>query len=141
MANMVIKAHRKDRLYGNPHFFVLNKGYNSGKPQKTPFVNSFVLIFDDEQECENHFHVADSLWRAKFWKGYLTGSPILFLRLDSFKREFPVQADSIIAEHVKHLKMVEEVKLARLREVQFHKNKALLSQAHKENAYWYNRKR
>lgn len=141
MVNMVFKAHRKDRLYSNPHFFVLNKGYNSGKPQKTPFVNSFVLIFDDEKECENHFHVADSLWRAKFWKKYLLGNPILFLRLEFLKAEFPGQAERIMAEFVEHLKMVEKVRLERLREEQFHKNRAMLNQAQKENAYWYNRKK
>jgi hypothetical protein len=44
MTNFIIKTHRKDTIYTKPHLFILNKGMNSGKPQKEQFANSFVLI-------------------------------------------------------------------------------------------------
>ena len=37
MQNFIIKTHQKDTIYSKPHLFLLNKGLNSGKPQKEPF--------------------------------------------------------------------------------------------------------
>ena len=61
MSNYIIKTHRKDTVYTKPHLFVLNKGMNSGKPQKTPFTNSFVIIFSNEEDCESLFFIAYNL--------------------------------------------------------------------------------
>ena len=55
MTNFIIKTNRVGTIYSKPHLFLLNKGMNSGKPQKEPFTNSFVVIFDLEQDCENLF--------------------------------------------------------------------------------------
>ena len=49
---------------------------NSGKPQKEPFTNSFVVIFQNEEDCESIYFVAYSLWKTKFWHPYLVGSVI-----------------------------------------------------------------
>ncbi|HAH54032.1 MAG TPA: hypothetical protein DCM02_01770, partial [Flavobacterium sp.] len=67
MPNFIIKTHRKDTTYSKPHLFILNKGMNSGKPQKEQFTNSFVIIFEKEEDCESLFFVAYSLWQTKFW--------------------------------------------------------------------------
>jgi hypothetical protein len=141
MLKIIIKAHKTGVLYGNPHYFVLNKGLNSGKPQKEPFANSFVIIFQNELDCENHFYVAYSLWISKFWRQFLVGNAILFLRLEYFKIEFPIQAERIMQEFAEYEKKVAAIKLAKLREEQYHKNIALINEAKKENAYWYYRKR
>ena len=45
MLNLIIKTHRVGTIYTKPHLFILNKGMNSGKPQKEPFTNSFVVFF------------------------------------------------------------------------------------------------
>jgi hypothetical protein len=141
MLKISIKAHKTGVLYANPHYFVLNKGLNSGKPQKEPFTNSFVIIFHNDQDCENHFHVAYSLWITKFWHQYLVGTSIKFLRLEYFKIEFPIQAKRIMEEFVEYQKKVAAIKLAKLREQQYHNNNALINEAKKERAYWYYRKR
>ena len=73
MQNLIIKTHRVGTIYSKPHLFLLNKGINSGKPQKEPFTNSFVVIFDLEQDRENLYFVAYSLWQTKFWHKYLSG--------------------------------------------------------------------
>ena len=52
MTNFIVKTHRKDTSYSKPHLFILNKGLNSGKPQKEPFTNSFVIIFQQDEDCE-----------------------------------------------------------------------------------------
>jgi hypothetical protein len=43
MPNLIIKTHQKDTTNKGNQIFILNKGMNSGKPQKEPFTNSFVI--------------------------------------------------------------------------------------------------
>ena len=88
MLNFIIKTHRVGTIYTKPHLFVLNKGMNSGKPQKEPFTNCFVVLFQNEEDCESLFFIAYSLWKTKFWHQFLCGSVIPFLRLPDFKKEF-----------------------------------------------------
>jgi hypothetical protein len=84
MLNFIIKTHKKDTVYTKPHLFVLNKGMNSGKPQKEPFTNSFVIIFQNEEDCETLFFIAYSLWQTKFWHQHLVGSVIPFFTPSRF---------------------------------------------------------
>ena len=127
MLNFIIKTHQKDTLYAKPHLFLLNKGMNSGKPQKEPFTNSFVVIFDLEQDCENLYFVAYSLWKTKFWHPHLVGSVIPFLRLTDFKREFFIKSKIMMEEHEAHIKHVAALKLLEQKEKQFHENINLIN--------------
>ena len=122
MLNFIVKTHKKGVVYTKPHVFILNKGMNSGKPQKEPFTNSFVIVFNSEQDCENVFWVAYSLWKSKFWHQHLVGSVISFLRLNDFKKEFFPKSKALMEEYEAHLKHVEALKLLEQKEIQFHKN-------------------
>ena len=104
MLNFIIKTHRKDTVYTKLHLFILNKGMNSGKPQKTPFTNSFVIIFSNEEDCESLFFIAYSLWQTKFWHQFLCGSVIPFLNLHDIRKEFSIEpySYSSIAIHKLH---------------------------------------
>ena len=55
MDTIFIKTHQPGAHYAKPHFFVLSKGLNSGKPQNEPFTNSFVLVFQTEAQKEDIF--------------------------------------------------------------------------------------
>ncbi|WP_246236281.1 DUF6943 family protein [Flavobacterium ajazii] len=140
MPNFIIKTHQKDTLYTKPHLFILNKGMNSGKPQKEPFTNSFVVIFQNEEDCENIYFVAYSLWQTKFWHPYLVGSVIPFLRLPDFSKEFNPKARLIMQEHEEHQKNIAALKLLEKKEKQFHENINLISDLRKTILYRYCRK-
>ena len=140
MTNFIIKTHRKDTLYSKPHLFILNKGMNSGKPQKTPFTNSFVIIFQNEEDCESLFFIAYSLWQTKFWHQYLVGSVISFLRLPDFKKQFNPQASLMMVEHEQHKKNVAALKLLEQKEKQFHENINLINDMRRVILYRYCRK-
>ena len=140
MPNFIIKTHRKDTTYSKPHLFILNKGMNSGKPQKEPFTNSFVVIFEKEEDCESLFFVAYSLWQTKFWHQFLIGSVIPFLRLPDFKKEFNPQASLMMVEHEQHLKNVAALKLLEKKEKQYKKDMMLINDLRKAILYRYNRK-
>ena len=137
MPNFIIKTHRKDTAYSKPHLFILNKGMNSGKPQKEPFTNSFVVIFEKEEDCESLFFVAYSLWQTKFWHQFLIGSVIPFLRLQEFKKEFNQKVNALMQEHEKHKKSVAALKLLEEKENQFLKNLNLISDLRKAIIYQY----
>ena len=137
MLNFIIKTHRVGTIYTKPHLFVLNKGMNSGKPQKEPFTNSFVIIFQNEDDCENLFFIAYSLWQTKFWHPFLVGSVIPFLRLPDFKNEFIPKASLMMAEHEEHQKNVAALKLLEQKEKQFHENINLINDMRRVILYRY----
>ena len=140
MQNFIIKTHRVGTIYKKTHLFVLNKGMNSGKPQKEPFTNSFVIIFQNEEDCENLFFIAYSLWQTKFWHQYLVGSVIPFLRLPDFKKQFNPQASLMMVEHEQHQKNVAALKLLEQKEKQFNDNINLINDMRRVILYRYCRK-
>ena len=140
MPNFIIKTHQKDTTYSKPHLFILNKGMNSGKPQKEQFTNSFVVIFEKEEDCESLFFVAYSLWQTKFWHPFLIGSVIPFLRLPDFKKEFNPQASLMMLEHEQHLKNVAALKLLEKKEKQYKEDMMLINDIRRAILYRYCRK-
>ena len=127
MPNFIIKTHQKNAIYNQPHLFILNKGLNSGKPQKEPFTNSFVVIFQHEKDCENIYYVAYSLWKSKYWNQNLVGSVIPFLRISDFKNQFNTKAKLMMEEYDEHVKHIATLKLLELKEKQFHENINLIN--------------
>ena len=140
MLNFIIKTHRVGTVYTEPHLFVLNKGMNSGKPQKEPFTNSFVIILQNQEDLESLFFIAYSLWQTKFWHPFLVGSVIPFLRLPDFKNEFIPKASSMMSEHNEHIKNVAALKLLEQKEKQFHQNINLINDLRKVILHRYCRK-
>ena len=137
MFNFIIKTHRKGTVYAKPHLFILNKGMNSGKPQKEPFTNSFAVIFDLEQDCENLYFVAYSLWQTKFWHQHLVGSVIPFLRLNDFKSAFFTKSKIMMEEYEQHVKYIAALKLLEQKVNQFHENINLINDMRRVILYRY----
>lgn len=127
MTNFITKTHKKETIYAKPHFFILNKGMNSGKPLKEACTNCFVLIFENAEDVENFYFIAFSMWQAKFWRIHLCGSVIPFLRLPDFKKEFFLKSKQLMDEHEEHQKNVAALKLLEQKEQQFHQNISLIN--------------
>ncbi len=113
---------------------------NSGKPQKEPFTNSFVIIFQNETDCESIYYVAYSLWKTNFWHPHLVGSVIPFLRLQNFSKEFYLKASLMMQEHEEHQKNVEAIKLLEKKEKQFYENINLINDLKRVILYRYSKK-
>ncbi|CAM3801804.1 hypothetical protein FLGE108171_15445 [Flavobacterium gelidilacus] len=137
MQNFIIKTHQKETIYSKPHLFILNKGLNSGKPQKEQFTNSFVLLFQTEEDCENLYFVAFSLWKTKFWHQFLIGSVIPFLRLSDFKKEFFLKSKNLMQEHEAHVKHIAALKVLEQQEKHFHDNINLINDMRRVILYRY----
>ena len=127
MLKFIIKTHRKDTIYAKPHLFLLNKGMNSGKPQKEPFTNSFVIIFENESDFDTINLTAYALWKTKFWHQFLKGSVIPFLSLQDIRKEFSMKVNQEIKDHEQHVKSVEALKLLEQSEKRFHENLNLIN--------------
>lgn len=85
MQTLNIKSHRLGNTYQQPHFFILNKGNNSGKPLSAPCPNCFVIQFDNEEEKEQVYWLLFGLWRSKAFHQFLRGSVIPFVNLKDVK--------------------------------------------------------
>jgi len=85
MSTFNIKSHRSGVVYSMPHFFILNKGNNSGKPLSIPCPNCFVILFQCEEEKEQIYWLLYSLWQSKAFYPLLRGSVIPFLVLRDVK--------------------------------------------------------
>ena len=128
MDTIFIKTHQPRAHYAKPHFFVLSKGLNSGKPSNESFTNSFVLVFQTEAQKEDIFWIAMSLWKSKFWLPFLRGSVIPFLSLYEFKKEFNPKATRMMREHELHHKNIQALKLLQEQENHFNKNIHLINE-------------
>ena len=113
--------------------FILNKGYNAGKPSHKPFANSFVLTTESEDEAQFYYFLCQALWKAKQFHQLLIGSVILFIRKDDLCKEIhkydkallsktdfiktvenAIHLERFIAEKRQQLNKMEELKSAML---------------------------
>ena len=131
MPNFIIKTHQPKTSYKGNQIFILNKGMNSGKPQKEPFTNSFVINFSNPEDAETIYWLAYSLWKAHFWHQSLCGSVIPFLRIREFKKEFISKVAELLQEHELHKTQVKALRLLELQETQFQKNILLINEMRK----------
>lgn len=81
MLKSKIKTHKSGTMYNQPHFFILNKGLNSGKPFRHYVVNSFVFLADDNNERDFYYFMLLGIWELRLLRPYLKGSVIEYVRL------------------------------------------------------------
>lgn len=79
-----IKTHKLGNRYNQPHFFILNRGRNSGKPSPDWYSNCFVFLADNDEERWHFYYLCQALWQGKYFHRLLIGSVIEFIRLDEF---------------------------------------------------------
>jgi len=81
MIKSKIKTHSQGKMYNQPHFFILNKGLNSGKPFNHYVCNSFVFLADNKEEKEFYYFLLLGLWELRLFRKHLKGSVIEYIRL------------------------------------------------------------
>lgn len=115
MQRLQISTHSAGRIYRQPHFFILNKGVNSGKPLKSSCPNCFVFIADDEAQMDFYYWLLYGLWKAKSFHAIQKGSVILFITLNDLKTlifDASIRANEAggkFEESVKTLKKLEQL--------------------------------
>jgi len=85
MSTYEIKTHRIGRIYDAPHFFILSKGLNSGRPMDLACPNCFVITTISTDQRESLFYLCLSLKIGKYFSYYLKGSVIPFICITDTK--------------------------------------------------------
>lgn len=86
MKSFRLKTHRPETTYTIPHFFILNKGLNSGKPLCTPCPNCFVCLLENDADREFLYWLCFGLWRSKSFHYFLRGSVIPFITIHEMRK-------------------------------------------------------
>ena len=110
MSTFELKTHKSGRTYSNPHFFILNKGLNSGKPLTNPCPNCFVVITSTEESKNTLFHLSMMLQIGGFYAYYLKGSVIPFISINDCRNTLKKglkSSDNIDNQMQKHIKAVQ----------------------------------
>jgi hypothetical protein len=75
-----LQSFNSAKKYAGFHFFVLNKGLNSGKPLDEACPNCFVIECDSEEQKESLYWICFALWQSHRFRQHLIGSVILYIR-------------------------------------------------------------
>jgi hypothetical protein len=86
MSNFEIKTHQPGRMYNTPHFFILSKGLNSGRPMDKPCPNCFVITTAGEPSRESLYYLCLLLKTGQYFSYYLKGSVIPFICISDAKK-------------------------------------------------------
>ena len=101
-----IKTHRVGITYAKPHFFILNKGLNSGKPLEEPCFNCYVIMTKSQVECDTLYHLSMMLLIGGFYKRKLKGSVIPFITINDCSKTLKEGLFSVV-EVKKHIELVQ----------------------------------
>ncbi|WP_010136512.1 DUF6943 family protein [Ochrovirga pacifica] len=101
-----IKTHRVGKTYEKPHFFILNKGLNSGKPLHNPCPNCFIITTKTEEVKNKLFNLSMMLQIGGFYTYYLKGSVIPFITIKDCSNTLRNGLNSMV-EVDKHIQIVE----------------------------------
>lgn len=129
MCTFIIKSYRSGVVFKMPHFFILNKGNNSGKPLLSPCPNCFVIQFQSEEEKEQVYWLLYSLWQSKAFYPYLRGSVIPFVVLRDIKECLTDAMEKMEANLGQFKKTVEALRSLEAMENKFKQNLKLIQQA------------
>ncbi len=132
-----IKSHRQGVVYNMPHFFILNKGNNSGKPLFAPCPNCFVIRFQCEEEKEQIYWLSYSLWQSKAFYPLLRGSVIPFVVLRDVKSCLLDGLNKVDENPAQFEKAVAALRSLEAIEKQYKQNLLLISQTKRILFYKY----
>ena len=121
MSSFELKTHQIGRTYSNPHFFILNKGLNSGKPLSNPCPNCFVVITKTEAEKNTLFHLSMMLQIGGFYAYYLKGSVIPFISIDDCRNTLKNSYTSLLNDEFELQKDINIVSAICKKEAQLQK--------------------
>ncbi|MBU3011146.1 hypothetical protein KO506_07010 [Polaribacter vadi] len=128
-----IKTHKLGRTYGKPHFFILNKGLNSGRSMNQPCPNCFVVVSETNAQRELLYYLCLSLQVGRYFKFYIKGSVIPFITIDDARKvinkallnyeadQWQIKVEKLkkittYEENLKHqIKIIGQLKIALLR--------------------------
>ena len=142
MQTFIVKSVAAKSKIEKPHFWVLCKGMNSGKPLSSPCPNSFKIEAETEEFKETLYWISFALWRAKTFHPFLIGSVIPFIRIGDYKEVICEKLEVVTANPAEFAETVKKLRFIELKEKQFLQNLRLIQELKKAYVHQYfNRRR
>jgi len=137
MCTYYLKSYNQKSEIEKPHFFILNKGNNSGKPLLAPCPNCFVIQFQNEIDKEQVYWLMYSLWQSNAFYPFLRGSVIPFVVLRDVKSCLSAALNKVDENPAQFEKAVAALQSLEAMEKQNKQNLLLISQAKRMLFYKY----
>ena len=137
MCTFILKSYSQKLEIEKPHFFILNKGNNSGKPLLIPCPNCFVIQCETEAEKEQIYWLSYSLWQSKAFYPFLRGSVIPFVLLRDVKEYLADAMEKMYANPEQFEKAVAALRSLEAMEKQYKQNLLLIANAKRMLFYKY----
>ncbi len=137
MCTFILKSYNRKSQIKNPHFFILNKGNNSGKPLHTPCPNCFVIQFQSPEEKEQVYWLLYSLWQSRAFYPFLRGSVIPFVVLQDVRSCLLDGLEKTEANPAQFQKAVDALRSLEEMEKKFRQNIKLVQDAKRMLFYNY----
>ncbi len=128
MCSFILKSYIQKEEIRKPHFFILNKGNNSGKPLTVPCPNCFVIQFQCEEEKEQIYWLIYCLWQSKAFYPFLRGSFIPFIVLRDIKSCLLDGVEKVAKNPAQFEKAVAALRSLETMEKQYKQNLLFISQ-------------
>jgi hypothetical protein len=128
MCTYYLKSYSQKEEIRKPHFFILNKGNNSGKPLNSPCPNCFVVMAENQEQTDQLCTLCYALWRCRAFEQHLHGSVIPFITIRSFRSILAFYIPIIEKYATDFAKTVQALKLLEEREQQLTKTLRAVSE-------------
>ena len=138
MCTFILKTYNQKDEIRNPHFFILCKGNNSGKPLLSPCPNCFSIQFQSEADKEQVYWLIFCLWQSKTFYPYLRGSVIPFIILRDMKNCIQSALDKSDRNLEQFQKMVATFQSMNQLENQYRQNLKTIEKAKQIIVYKFN---
>ena len=120
-----------------PHFFVLCKGLNSGKPISEKCPNSFIIQAESKEFKEVIYWISFALWRTKAFHPYLRGSVIPFICISDYKQLIIEKIAVVKANPIKFAETIKQLGFIEMKEKQLKENLKLIQELKRAYVYSY----
>ncbi len=137
MCTFILKSYNQKLENDKPHFYILNKGNNSGKPLVSPCANCFVIQFSNNEDKEQVYWLLYSLWQSKAFYPFLRGSVIPFIVIRDVKERLSDGLEKVEANPIQFEKAVVALRSLEDMENKFRKNLKLVQDAKRMLFYKY----
>ncbi|PIV97966.1 MAG: hypothetical protein COZ74_01425 [Flavobacteriaceae bacterium CG_4_8_14_3_um_filter_31_8] len=141
MTKFYLKTYCPKSATSEPHFFILSKGKNSGKPLTEPCPNCFVLSAKTEEEKQLLYALSFGLWKAKSFEYFLKGSVILFITIGDCRQALNDGLEQANSNPNGFKKSVKALELLEEQEKRFLQNLQLINEAKRVIFHRYIRRR
>ncbi|MDD2797873.1 MAG: hypothetical protein PHV20_04700 [Bacteroidales bacterium] len=137
MCTFILKSYNQKLENDKPHFYILNKGNNSGKPLVSPCPNCFVIQFSNNEDKEQVYWLLYSLWQSKAFYPFLRGSVIPFIVIRDVKECLSDGLEKVEANPIQFEKAVAALRSLEDMEKKFRQNLKLVQDAKQMLFYKY----